>query len=492
MRRISILFALVLLGGFLLFSCGDSANENNERPADTDFVSETGETAESADDVQDNTYDELGDFNFGGYAFRSITRSDNIMMEIEEITGEILNDAQYSRNRRIEERFNFTFQERMIPSDQFAVPMRNSLLAGDRAYDVMVIRGPNAFDFAAEGLLRPFTDLPHVDFSKPYWDEWVTAQWSVANNIFFAAGAFDIALYGNTVAMLFNKQLAQDLAVECLFTVVREGRWTFDKFAEVGKLAIADLNGDGILDANDRHGYLAVTRNLQPAFWIAGGVTTISKDSDDIPYLSATSHEFINVWHKMVDVLIDSGVWFHNVSDPNLHPNPLWAQIFRDGRALLMHSQLGGIEALRDMETDFGIIPYPKSNEQQERYYSSLAWAEILSIPVYADGEDLVRTGVILEALASESYRTVVPVYTELVLKTRNARDDESEEMIGLILANRVFDWGDAIWTPLLRDGIFPTIWPNRTDTVVSRLERAEASIQKTIDDMVELFLALD
>jgi hypothetical protein len=77
-------------------------------------------------------------------------------------------------------------------------------------------------------------------------------------------------------------------------------------------------------------------------------------------------------------------------------------------------------------------------------------------------------------------------------LKTRNARDDVSEEMISLILANRVFDWGDAIWTPLLRDGIFPRIWPVGTDTVVSRLEAEQRRIQTTIDNMVNMFLSLD
>jgi hypothetical protein len=97
----------------------------------------------------------------------------------------------------------------------------------------------------------------------------------VANNIFFGAGAYDIALYGSTVAMLFNKQLVQDLGIESLFNVVREGRWTFDKFAEVGRLARADLDGDGVMGVDDRHGYLAITRNLQPSFWIAGGVSQL-------------------------------------------------------------------------------------------------------------------------------------------------------------------------------------------------------------------------
>ena len=492
MRKILALL-LIISAGIFAFSCGDDSANINATGENPNVVEaeERGDPAETIDDKWADAFDELGDFDFGGYVFRSITRSNNIMLELEEMVGEILNDAQYSRNSRIEERFNFTFSERMIPTDQFATPMRTSLLAGDRAYDVMVIRGPNAFDFAAEGLLRPFTDLPHADLSKPYWDAWLTAQWSVANRVFFAAGAYDTALYGNTVSILFNKQLTQDLALEDPFSIVREGKWTIDKFGEMARAANFDLDGDGVITANDRHGFVASTRQFQPAMWIGLGTTTIAKDSDDIPYLSATGPAFIDAWFKMVDVLINREAWF-SAPDPNPHPDPLSQEIFRNGRALFMHSQLGGIEALRDMELDFGILPYPKLSEQQEKYYSSLAWVEILSLPIYADDSDLARTSVILEALASDSYRTVVPVYTELVLRTKNARDDESEEMIDIILGNRVFDWGDAVWTPLLRDGIFPTIWPKQTDTVVSRLERAEPGIQRTIDNMVAMFLALD
>jgi hypothetical protein len=488
-----LLVIIIILSSLYLFSCSNDTNENNVTATDNGAADNliSGDDSAPVDEEPEYVGDDLGEYDFGGYIFRSITRSNNIMLELEELTGEILNDAQYARNRRIEERFNITLAERMIPSDQFAAPMRTSLLAGERAYDVMVIRGPNAFDFAAEGLLHPFTDLPHADLSKPYWDAWLTAQWSVANKVFFAAGAYDTALYGNTVALLFNKQLAQDLALESPFSIVHAGKWTIDKFGEMAKAANFDLNGDGVITADDRHGFVASTRTFQPAMWIGLGTTTIAKDSDDIPYLSATGSAFIDAWFKMADVLIDGGAWF-SAPDPNLHPDTLSPEIFKNGRALFMHSGLGGIEALRDMETDFGIVPYPKMNEQQDKYYSSLAWVEILSLPIYADDDDLARTSVILEALASDSYRTVVPVYTELVLRTRNARDDESEEMIDSILGNRVFDWGDAVWTPLLRDGIFPTIWPRQTDTVVSRLERAENNIQKTIDGMVDMFLALD
>jgi hypothetical protein len=292
--------------------------------------------------------------------------------------------------------------------------------------------------------------------------------------------------------MLFNKALAQNLGIEDLYALVKQGKWTFDKFEETAKMAKRDLNGDGVITADDQHGFLGATRSVQPAFWIAGGAKTIDKDADDIPYLTALESKFIDVWFKMADMLVKNEAWFYNVPDPNLFPNPLWDTIFMDGRALFVTGSLTSARTFRDMEIDFGIIPYPKYNEQQEKYYSQLPWVETVSIPRYTADSDMERTSIILEALACESYRSVTPVYVDLVLRSKYTRDDESEEMIDIILNNRIFDWGDTIWTPLLRDGIFPGIFIRQSDTVVSKLEKAQGNIQKTIDKMVDAFTALD
>jgi hypothetical protein len=486
-----LLMILILPANFYIFSCGgEKSGENESADSKTAEPNAAEEPIPAEEKSKYNVEDDLGEYDFGGYVFRNLAR-EGTNMDVEEEIGEVLNDAVYYRNRNVEERLNFKFQEKITPVSEYAAPMKNSILAGDKAYDIMVIRGPDAFAFASEGLLRPITDLPHIDFSKPYWDEWLSNQFTIAKKSFFAAGAYELETYSAS-AMLFNKSLAKDLGLEDFYALVRQGKWTFDKFEETAKSAKKDLDGDGVITAEDQHGFLGVTRSVQPAFWIAGGAKTINKDEDDIPYLSALEPRFIDVWLKMADILVKNETWFYNVSDPNLHPNPLWDTIFRDGRTLFLDGDLSSAQNLRDMEIDFGIIPFPKYDENQDKYYSQMAWIEILSIPRYAEDSEIERTGVILEALAGESYRKVTPVYVDIVLRSKYTRDNESEEMIDIIFENRIFDWGDTIWTPLLRDGIFPGIFIKKSDTVVSQLEKAQGNIQKTIDKMVESFMALD
>ncbi|MCL2816476.1 MAG: extracellular solute-binding protein, partial [Oscillospiraceae bacterium] len=470
----------------------NNINQNNNNQSNGEVAGQD-ENAGQEEESKYNVTDDLGAHNFGGYIFKILAR-EGWRLDVEEEVGEILDDAIYRRNRNVEERFNFKFRETMIDTYEVADVSRRSILASDRSYDIMLIRGPHAFQYASEGMLRPMTELPYVDFDKPYWDEWLTGQFTIANRIFFAAGVFDIYTYGAS-AMLFNKPLAQNLGIEDIYTVVREGKWTFDKFAELGKMAMRDLNGSGIITPEDQHAYLGVTRGIQPSFWIAGGAKTISFDEDKLPYLSALEEKFLNVWFKMSSIMVTDGLWFHNVPDPNEHTPENHAfldNIFKEGRSLFMSGGIGSAQHFRDMDIDFGIIPYPKYDEQQEHYYSQIAWIEPVSIPAYANDDDMDMISIILEALAAESYRRVTPVYIDVVLRTKYTRDDESEEMLDIIFANRVFDWGDAIWTPLLRDGIFPALYPRGFDTVQSRLERAERSINREIARMVNAFMDLD
>jgi hypothetical protein len=49
-------------------------------------------------------------------------------------------------------------------------------------------------------------------------------------------------------------------------------------------------------------------------------------------------------------------------------------------------------------------------------------------------------TGMVLEAMSAHSHYDLQNEYIEISLKTRYARDDESEGMLDIILNNRVFD----------------------------------------------------
>ena len=74
------------------------------------------------------------------------------------------------------------------------------------------------------------------------------------------------------------------------------------------------------------------------------------------------------------------------------------------------------------------------------------------AIPITARDPD--RTSVIIEALAEESYNTVLPAFYEITLMSRYSRDSESAFMLDIAFAGRRFDLGDAAWGDVVRDRI--------------------------------------
>ena len=75
--------------------------------------------------------------------------------------------------------------------------------------------------------------------------------------------------------------------------------------------------------------------------------------------------------------------------------------MFCDGKALFTDSSCFQISLTRDAATDFGIIPYPKYDETQDKYYSRIEGCELFGVPL--TNTDPEMTAVILEAMACES-----------------------------------------------------------------------------------------
>ena len=300
-----------------------------------------------------------------------------------------------------------------------------------------------------------------------------------------AIGDANLTIYDFTYVLLFNKKLVGEFGLPVPYDLVNAGKWTVDKMGETMKAVIADLNGDGLYDLNDRYGYVARHSDVLPAFWIASGALSVTKDQNDIPYFSAGEERFINIFNKVYDVMWDGGAWYSKNKTPNANVPDTSIQLFMQNQSLYMDCQVSFIIQLRGMETDFGIIPYPKYDENQENYYARGAFYDSFIIP--KSNPDLLRTSAVIEALNSESHKTVIPPYYEMCLKTRNSRDGESEAMLDLIFGNLIVDLGDSIWVDKIRDAVFRDMFDRNNRNIASKLESMEKSIQKDIDKILEI-----
>ena len=138
------------------------------------------------------------------------------------------------------------------------------------------------------------------------------------------------------------------------------------------------------------------------------------------------------------------------------------------------------------METDFGVIPAPKYDEGQDRYYALLGnvWPKV--VPVTASNPE--RTSIIIEALAAESRNTTTPAFKETCLKTKFTRDNESEGMVEIIFGSLFIDPGVNIYLEVgslfflefAGGGNFTSVW-----------EKNAARLQKGLDTMNENLLNL-
>lgn len=116
--------------------------------------------------------------------------------------------------------------------------------------------------------------------------------------------------------------------------------------------------------------------------------------------------------------------------------------MFAEGKIYIYAIILSALEIIREMEDDFGIIPYPKLDEEQTQYYNHVGSASpILVIPISNVSDD-ARTAAILHALAVSSHEYVRPVYFENVLKGKLSRDPQTQEMLDIIWKSATYDLG--------------------------------------------------
>jgi hypothetical protein len=467
---------LLLCAG--LISCADAAGTPVETSADTAATL----TETTAAETEFLYTDDLGDITFGGAEFRIRTiENANVhsYVDVAEESGDVYDDSLYKRNRKIEDRFDIKIVE-TIAEDKSA-PVRTLIQSGDDAFELGVLRCDDAMNFYADGLTHSISDIPNIDLTKPYWASKLNESLTLGGNQYVAIGDYDINVLDLTYAMVFNKQMVADYDMESPYQLVLDGKWTTDAMLSMMTDVVSDINGDGVMDASDRWGFLSHPKQVSPNFWIGAGEMSILKDENDRPYNNMTSERFMNVFDKFYSITWDAETWYSKTTGDYDVPTDN-RQIFSEGRSMFMDVSFFHIGMLRDMETDFGVLPYPKYDEAQKEYYSRVSyyWANI--IPVTNTKLDM--TGAILEALNCESANYVVPAYYNIALKTKYSRDEESAAMLDLIFENRVVDLGDTVLCATIRDGFIAQMFKSNKRDIASQVAKKEKTINKLFDKM--------
>ena len=404
----------------LLTSCGESVTPS-----------------ENSSDISVTTEPTIIYPDYGGDEFNILMRTDwEYEFNVNQENGDLVNDAVYKRNRIVEDNYNIVLNSIAIAGGwddrtQFINTINASILADEDAYDVVAGYQAYMITPAMEGMFMNVHDIAELQLSEPWWSKLAVDALTQNGKCFMITGDIALSQWSGLYCMYFNKGMAENYKINNLYEIVKDGKWTMDKLTELSALVSSDLNGDSNMDENDLYGLVTHTdraRNFIVSFETP--VTTIG--SDGFNELTFNSERSIEAAEKITKLFTAPSTFTKNADVRN---------IFRQGNALFFFESLSFALGNRDMEADFGILPMPKYDDNQETYLTSTHNScSMMCFPISVS--DPSYSGTIVDALCRESYETVVPVYYDKALKTKSARDDESQEMIDIIRTGLTFDFG--------------------------------------------------
>lgn len=443
-----VLIAILILSLFISCATGSA-----DKSADTTMRNDNAEQTETSElRFKPN----LPDINFDGYEFRVLVPvfyGITMTFDVPEEDGDLMNDAIYRRNRYIEEKYNIVIKQ--IDTDdnhsQVSETFKKSVMSGSDDFDIGAMVDWISTTRIAEGCILPAEKLPYMDLDQPWYMRDVNDAYSLGNKHFLICSDESITAYEMILPICFNKKIIDDLGLDNPYDLVNSGAWILDKFFDMARTTTTDLDGDGVMTDGDRYGILSYPNLLFPDFWVSAGIQTVIKDADGMLILNLEGNEkLINLTEKIHrNIYGGEKIFFNSIKDKSERfsasattggERDISRLQFESDLGLFHPTTMSGIPPMRAMDTDFGIIPFPKADENQDRYISALVnpWPKF--VPSHAP--DPERTSIIWEAIAAESRSTIVPAFKEMSLKTKFARDDESADMIDLIFNNVYIDPG--------------------------------------------------
>jgi hypothetical protein len=174
-------------------------------------------------------------------------------------------------------------------------------------------------------------------------------------------------------------------------------------------------------------------------FCFGAGVTISTKDADNYPVLTGASEAIIDrinaagalYFDKQLAVL-EPGSW-----KPADSYGPITA--LETGNALMMAGLVSEFDSGFEPDFEYGYMPYPKFDSNQDRYYSTSNFenAGILAIPYTADPE---FAGYGLQALSQKAVDTTLYAFLEERCKLEHAFDQRCADTLTLVFDSVLFD----------------------------------------------------
>ena len=455
-----------------------------------------------------------------------------------EDSNEKIDTLIHNRNTLIEARFGVEISRRGKVQSANAIDfwahhdyVQGKLNSGDVDFDAIAMyastagrlqlgNGGNFLDFRSE--------VPYCSDSIQKGEEWWPTDLNTASTVmgrqFVAVSDFAITAVEMAYAVIFNKDLAKSENVantfdpatytvkSTLYDLVRNNDWTLENMKTIVKGFYRDNPTSGKpkeRDAEDRYGLIATGGTDADAWCYALGFCTMVNDGVSAPSLWEWNGRQYDAILSLRELYNANGTWSEikgGISDDYNDRSRFFAQ---KDHVLFELNILESLkyDVIHQMEQDYGVLPFPKYDENQAKFLSgSIGHYTALAVPYTIvwdmSGERLRMTGALLEALSAENCNSVKKPYYDDIVTHHNVTDGDSVEMINLIMDGRVYDLGVYHMDDLvLEDRATPTdlgfavffrhLLKHRSKDIVQYWQSNSGSLETQLDNLLNSYASI-
>lgn len=490
-RNISAMLALSML---FAASCGGQAGS-----------SETTSGSESTDaaTVAEKAEYEKPDVDYGGKTVTYIAHQwssnwviNSYKLDSDEENGDQINDAIVKRNRAVEEALKIKLEvlplTEMTDRDSPTNFNKYALSGEDMFSFAILMSGVLPSLVTTEGMFADLNSIPTLDLSHSWWNQAANEEYTIYGKQQIAVG--DICYFNNgaPVVVYFSRELVEKNKFENPYEIVSSGKWTLEKMLKMASDATSDLNGNDTIDTEDQFGLAAESASLGYILECAGdrltgrdrdGNITITVNNEKTPALCEL---FINATKDPRTIILDGKVKTVLKTSFSSNFTEFFVPKMMADELLFFTNQLHVALNLRAMQTEFGILPMPKYDEAQEKYYSfgNAAFSDCLAVP--GTCSDLEMTGNVIEAMGYYSQKYITPAFINTTVMDKAVRDEESAKIVQMVLENRVYDIGFIFNWGGIRS-VFNTMVNNADPNFSSNYASIENNIKAEMEKTMEM-----
>ncbi|MBE6550948.1 MAG: hypothetical protein E7665_02305 [Ruminococcaceae bacterium] len=498
-KRMSIVTALIMVFALLLTACGEPAvnTDTSDNPASSAATTpvSTAVTTEEKEETPDLPSPE--DLGFDGQeltilvwkiaARTGVTDNDDFYDENDvHMEGEAVYDAALERQRTIEEKYGVTIKTE-VTSDNVHTKYLNSYKSGDAKWDIIAPMINHVPSLIIEQTLLEIGNLEYLDPTKTYWDQDLLSSLAVDGKNFVLTGEISTMDEELNICVAYNQTVGEEVGIDP-YPYIENDKWTIDVLSELAKVATKDLDGNGKMDKTDRFG-LADNHSSAITFIQAAGERYATLNSNGVPEITVNAPRAIQVIEKINALYNDPTIAATITSGPTkIYAS--WAELNQsmvDGLICFRPANIYNLKQYIQMEDVFTVLPMPKLEEDQEKYYHVVLTNGCAGYCVPANTDRTEFISVMLEELAYYGRKLIKPAYYESYVNARLTNDETTSKMFDIIFATKMYDIGYMFNWGGMQAAVAKSIETGNTASNLDGImNAAKTALQETYDSIHE------